>query len=159
MTSCSSGPSKNCEYQLPHRMDPLSWEAISGHRIHILLLAIELKDYCGNIKAFGHHVRDFKFFSDSSLEDTSANKSCPSELFSFIIQLYIRLPLKIKYKHLYLHLLQSPSSYFFPVKQAERNVFWLNNLWTNQVIQCIAKIFEVHFKNFLLFFSKNPNNF
>lgn len=57
--------------------DPVSWEAVSGHRINILLLAIELKDFCSNIKAFWNHIWDFIFFSDSSAGDTSANKSCP----------------------------------------------------------------------------------
>lgn len=115
---CSSGPSKNCEYQLPHRMDPVSWKAIFGDRIHNLLLAIELKDYCSNIKDLGIIF----MISNSSvillLKILQLVRVVHQSYFGLSYN-YIWLPLKIKYKHLCLHLLESPSSYFLWSKQKE----------------------------------------
>lgn len=56
--------------------DLVSWEARSGHRINILLLAVELKDFCSNVKAFWE-IWDFTFFNDSSPGNTWADKSHP----------------------------------------------------------------------------------
>lgn len=123
--------------------DRVSWEAISGHRTDIVLLPTELKDFCINVKAFGDHIWDFIFINNSSPDNIWGNKSCQWELLWLIIQLYVGLPLKIKYKCLYLYLLYSLAVIYQPV---ERNDFRLNDQSTNQVgIQYTVKIFKVHF--------------
>lgn len=110
----SSSPSKNCEYQQPHT----GWIQFlgklymaTGFTFYCLL---DLRDFCSNTDLFRYHavISDF-----------------PVILLLIILWLikvvhqsycglsyhYMWLSLKIKYKHLYLHLLQSPSSYFLPM--------------------------------------------
>lgn len=61
MASYSSGPSKNCEYQLPHTgwiQVPRELYLATGFTFYCLL---ELRDFCSNIKVFRHHavISDF----------------------------------------------------------------------------------------------------